>query len=174
MSQEITHRDTVGKPRSSRRTEDHCATSEAHHAPTHPTNGSMQEPTLGLGLSLTSLCALKTVAVWFLWLLRDSGEERVGYVGLEEPGAEQNNAALGHAEPRNHPAPQPAPSVHAPCSRATATLTEPAAHLADSSGSHSGSNYQGRPSKLYCTLEASGLSNSDRSPVYCLVKMTHA
>lgn len=97
----------------------------------------------------------------------------MGYVELEGPGAEQNNAVLGHAEPRDHPAPQPAPSVHAPCSRATATLTEPASRLTDSSSSQSGSNYQGSPYTLYCTLEASGLGNSDHSTVYCLVKMTH-
>lgn len=98
----------------------------------------------------------------------------MGYVELEGPGAEQNNAVLGQAEPHDRPAPQPAPPGHAPCSRGIATLTEPATHLADSSSSQAGSNCQGSPYKLYGTLEASRPGNADRGTVYCLVKMTHA
>lgn len=55
----------------------------------------------------------------------------MGDVGLEGPGAEQKNAVLCHTATQQ---PQPAPPVRAPCSRATATLTEPATRrLADSS-----------------------------------------
>lgn len=110
-------------------------------------------------------------AVCFLQPLGDRQEDLVGY--MEGPGIEQNNAVLGQTEPHDHPASQPAPSAHSPSSRAIATLTEPATHLVDSRSRQTGWNYQGSPYKLYCTLEASRLGNSDCSTVYCLVKMTH-
>lgn len=142
-----------------------------HQKPTHQSfnTGTYTWPQIQLGITVH----FENGGYLALWLLGDSEEDWVGYVELEGPGAEPNNAILGQAEPHDHQAPQPAPSVRAPCSIATATLTEPATHLAISSSSQSGSNYQGSPYKLYCTLEASGLSNSDHSTVYCLIKMTH-
>lgn len=89
-------------------------------------------------------------AIWLLQPLGHRGEDLVGY--MEGQGTEQNNAVLGQTEPHNHPAtqlgnqhfgnpaPQPAPSAHAPSSRAIATLTEPATHLADSWSRQTGWN----------------------------------
>lgn len=127
----------------------------AHQKPSAPSNtGSTQESTLGLRLSLASLCPFKMGVVWFLQPLGDREEDLVGY--MEGPGIEQNNAVLGQTEPHNHPAPQAAPSAHTPSSRAIATLTEPATHLADSWSRQRDWNYQRSPYKLYCTLGPPG------------------
>lgn len=145
------HQQTPG----SRRTQEHYSTPEAHHSPSAPSNtGSTQESTLGLRLSLASLCPFKMGVVWFLQPLGDREEDLVGY--MEGPGIEQNNAVLGQTEPHNHPAPQAAPSAHTPSSRAIATLTEPATHLADSWSRQRDWNYQRSPYKLYCTLGPPG------------------
>lgn len=142
----------------------HRGTSGAHHSLNAPTNtGSTQESTLGLRFSLASLCPFKMGVIWFLQPLGDREEDLVGF--MEGPGIEQNSAMLGQTEPHDHPSLQPASSAHTPSSRAIATLSEPATHLADSRSRQTGWNYQGSPYKLYCTLEASRLGNSDCSTV---------
>lgn len=146
----------------SRRTQEHCSTPGAHHGSNAPLNtGSAQESTFGHRFSLASLCPFKMGAVRFLQTLGEREEDLVGF--MERPGIEQNNVVLGQTEPQDHPAPQPASSARAPSPRAAGTFTEPATRLAGSWSRQTGWNCQGSPYKLYCTLEAFRLGNSDCS-----------